>query len=130
MAPGARWVLPAGQSGSNRSLYFFAGDTLQVGGRQVPSGSMLELRAERETSLQAGGAPIELLMLQGRPIGEPVAQHGPFVMNTREEILQAFHDYQQTGFGGWPWKGDGPVHAQDEERHAKMPDGSVETADR
>ena len=67
---------------------------------------------------------------QGRPIGEPVAQHGPFVMNTRAEIEQAIADYQRTRFGGWPWPSDDPVHAREEGRFAKHADGQVERVDR
>jgi hypothetical protein len=65
-------------------------------------------------------------MLQGRPIAEPVVQHGPFVMNSRAEILATFADYQATGFGGWPWPSDDPVHARDEGRFARHADGRIE----
>ena len=45
-------------------------------------------------AITAARGPIEILLLQGRPLDEPVVQYGPFVMNTREEIEQAIADYQ------------------------------------
>ena len=125
--PGARWMLPPTDSATNRMLYFFSGEGLEVAGTRVPPSSALELRAEQPTLLAAADTPCELVLLQGRPIGEPVAQYGPFVMNTPEEIQQAIADYRRDGFGGWPWPSDEPVHAQDQARFAKHPDGRVES---
>ena len=67
-----------------------------------------------------------MLLLQGRPIGEPVAQYGPFVMNTNDEIRQAMSDYQRTQFGGWPFDEEAPVHPRDAARFARHGDGRVE----
>jgi hypothetical protein len=86
------------------------------------------LQPDAAVPLVAGAGPgdVELLLLQGRPIGEPVVQHGPFVMNTRAEIQQAFVDYQRTQFGGWPWPTQAPVHGRDEGRFARHADGRIE----
>ena len=65
-------------------------------------------------------------MLQGRPIGEPIVQYGPFVMNDRRGIQQAYADYGETGFGGWPWDVDDPNHGPDERRFARHADGREE----
>ena len=84
----------------------------------------LELDPSRDVSIELPsksadeGKQTEFLLLQGKPINEPVAQHGPFVMNTRSEIQEAFMDYSRTKFGGWPWPRDDMVFPQDKGRFA------------
>jgi len=129
MEPHARWRLPAASAGINRNLYFFQGDRLTLDQQEIPVGHMIRLKSDEPVDMVNGNQESDFLMLQGRPIGEPIAQHGPFVMNSREEIIQAFNDYQRTEFGGWPWPSDGPVHGATQGRHARHPDGRVETAD-
>lgn len=124
--PGAQWTLPAGPQGVNRWLYYFQGAGLKAGTRTIPSKHLLQVRPEQDLALEAGPDGAELLMLQGRPIGEPVVQHGPFVMNTHQEIVQTIRDYQSTHFGGWPWPNDEPVHTREAGRFAKRPDGQIE----
>lgn len=126
MAPGARWTLPPAGADTGRTLYFFRGSEVRVGDHPVSGRLGLRLRAGAEVTLTSGPDESELLLLQGRPIGEPVVQHGPFVMNAPAEIHQAIVDFQRTGFGGWPWPSDGPVHARDEGRFAIHADGRME----
>jgi len=126
LAPGARWTLPAASSGVNRGLYAFRGGTVRVGGRELPASVGLRLLADVPVTLEATSEEAEFLLLQGRPITEPVVQYGPFVMNTPEEIEQAFRDYRSTRFGGWPWPKDDPVHPRDESRFAIHADGTIE----
>jgi quercetin 2,3-dioxygenase len=126
MAPGARWALPAARPGTARALHLFRGPGLAVEGREVPPGHVAQLAPGRSLVLQAGAGEAELLLLQGRPIGEPVVQHGPFVASSREELQRAIADYQRTRFGGWPWGSAEPVHAAGEGRFARHPDGRLE----
>jgi hypothetical protein len=76
--------------------------------------------------IKNGPSQSEFLLLQGRPIGAPVASQGPFVMNTMEELQQAFNDYRRTQFGKWPWASFDPVHAAEKGRFAKYPNGKEE----
>jgi redox-sensitive bicupin YhaK (pirin superfamily) len=128
MDPGAELTLPAASPGTNRKLYFFRGSSLMIGGFELGSGHGAEVRAELPLTLENGSSEAELLMLQGRPIGEPVVQSGPFVMNSRSEIQQAYSDFRSTRFGGWPWPSDDPVHGEQGERFARHADGRTERA--
>lgn len=123
---GATWALPPARPGTQRTLYFFRGGTLTVGARTLDRHCGVALRGDVAAPIAAGDAPAEVLVLQGRPIGEPVVQHGPFVMNSRAEIQQAFADYQRTRFGGWPWPDEAPVHGTDPARFARHADGREE----
>ena len=123
LAPGAEWTLPAAKGeNTQRMLYFFVGDRLRVGPQDVDRHAALEVRAAQDWVLtNTGTTAVECLVLQGRPIGEPVAQYGPFVMNTQAEIMQAMNDYRRTQFGGWPWPDQDPVHGTEARRFARYP---------
>jgi len=128
LQPGAQWTLPPAKSAAtNRAVYFFRGDAVRIDDQVIPGRTAVQLRADAGVLLRNDSPEeVELLLLQGRPIGEPVAQHGPFVMNSTAELRQAFMDYHRTGFGGWPWPKDGPVQPRDQVRFAKHPDGRLE----
>jgi quercetin 2,3-dioxygenase len=125
--PQAEFALPpAATSETVRTAYVFEG-SVHIGEHDLEASTGAALRADEPVTIAGGPYGAEVLVLQGRPIGEPVAQYGPFVMNDREGIEQAFTDYRATGFGGWPWPTDDPVHGRDAGRFARHPDGRLET---
>ena len=127
MTPGAQWTLPAASGeGTRRMLYFFKGAAAVVAGRRVEGPAAIELRGDAAVEIANGADESEFLVLQGRPIAEPVVQYGPFVMNTQAEISQTMADYRRTQFGGWPWKDSAPVHGREAARFAKHPGGHEE----
>ena len=121
----ANLSLPPANAGTNRVLYFFNGTDLSINGQRCSVGHAIQVDPTKDLLIETGDADAELLMLQGRPIGEPVAKYGPFVMNTQQELQQAFQDYQRTQFGGWPWNGRDPAHGL-EGKFAVHANGKVE----
>jgi redox-sensitive bicupin YhaK (pirin superfamily) len=126
MPAGARWQLPAAGQPLNRTLYFYAGTAIQVAGSDIQSKMAIDLLCDQDLLVENSGEDAKLLLLQGRPIAEPVVQYGPFVMNTQAEIRQAFDDYRQNQFGGWPWQRTDNVHDRSSGRFAKYADGREE----
>ena len=107
LAPGAQWRtgLPGGH---NAFAYPYEGgvgvgegeDARPLAAQElgVLGGSAFAGEASTTVSLRAGEAGARLILVAGRPLREPVARHGPFVMNTRQELMQAFVDYQEGRF--------------------------------
>jgi len=126
LEPLTSWEVPlAASADTTRTFYVYKG-SMAVAGHSVDTSTGVVVRPLELVDVVAGPAGAEMLVLQGRPIGDPVAQYGPFVMNDRAGIEQALVDYQTTGFGGWPWPTDDPVHARHAGRFARHADGRIE----
>lgn len=126
MPANATFDLPAAQPGLNRALYLYKGGSAQVEEQTLPLQQGVRLVPDASVMMKTGDEPSEFIVLQGKPINEPVAQYGPFVMNTEAEIQQAFADYRVDQFGGWPWDGSDPIHSKVKGRFAKHIDGRIE----
>ena len=126
LEPGGSLTLPKSHvEPVNRSLFYIEGASkvMQVDGKEIQSRVVIDVAADQEVKLELSEESEgngEFLLLQGRPIGEPVAQYGPFVMNSEAEIQKAFMDYQRTQFGGWPWPRDDMVFDRNKGRFAKL----------
>lgn len=126
MEPEAKWVIPAASANVQRMLYFYKGDNIKIAGIDINPMNSIEMLAEQDVVVECGDSTGFMLMLQGVPINEPVVQHGPFVMNTHQEIQQAMHDFYRTQFGGWPWDRHDHIHPRNSGRFAKYADGKEE----
>ncbi|MEG8130869.1 pirin family protein [Xanthomonas hortorum] len=100
LAPNVSWdyVLP---SGHNAFAYAFEG-ALTVGegdaSRALPAQELAVMGGGERLTLHAGAEGAQLILVAGRPLNEPVMRHGPFVMNTKQELMQAFVDFQEGRF--------------------------------
>ncbi|MEL6485453.1 MAG: pirin family protein, partial [Bacteroidota bacterium] len=123
---GSEFNLPASEEGLNRVFYFYEGDFVHFGERKVNVNFGIALQSHLAATLTVGNKPAHFLLLEGKPISEPVAKYGPFVMNTEAEIHKTMEEYQLTEFGGWPWPYPDNVHEANKGRFALYPDGTLE----
>ena len=88
-------------AGHNAFAYVFEG-ALTVGegdeARPLDTHEMGVLGGGEVLQVRAGSRPARVIVVAGRPLCEPVMRHGPFVMNTRQELMQAFVDFQEGRF--------------------------------
>jgi redox-sensitive bicupin YhaK (pirin superfamily) len=103
-------TLPAGTSldlpippGHNAFVYVYGGEAAEIGGAAVASDQMAILGNDAEADgvrLRAAGGAVQVLIVAGKPLREPIAQYGPFVMNTTQELHQAVADFQRGVLAG------------------------------
>jgi len=126
MEPQAIWTLPETSADANRSIFFYKGESVMIEGKSVASDHLIQAKADESIKIENGNTEAFLLILEGKPINEPVVQHGPFVMNTQEEIRETMREYGKTQFGGWPWKETEVAHPKTKGRFALHSNGTEE----
>ncbi|MEM8927885.1 MAG: pirin-like C-terminal cupin domain-containing protein [Bacteroidota bacterium] len=124
--PNGELQFPNAAFGVNRTLYFYEGDSIFIGDDTIHSNYGIALDPKQEAIIKTGSQEAKLLLLQGKPISEPIAQQGPFVMNTQAELRQAFEENRLPQFGGWPWPHPNNVHNKERGRFARYPNGNLE----
>jgi redox-sensitive bicupin YhaK (pirin superfamily) len=124
LSPGARLVLPW-RADYNALVYVMAGDgSVGPDRRPISSGQLAvfgpgdAITVDAQPIQESRNPSLDVLVLGGRPIGEPVAWMGPFVMNTREEVLQAMADYQAGRLGRIPAVHNAPTTILEGRDHA------------
>lgn len=125
----AEITLKPSTSSLGRMIYAYSNNqaSASIDNETLEEGYFAELKGSEEaTIINRSNAMLKLLLLEGEPINEPIYAHGPFVMNSKEEIIAAFEDYQRTEFGGWPWATTDPVNEKNKTRFASFDNGKIE----
>lgn len=99
LPPGVNVSLPVPED-HNFAAYILDGGIVTPGGFEYAGRTLLQYRNDGdEVKMTGGPTPSRILLLGGRPLGAPVVSHGPFVMNTQTEIMEAMRDYQMGKMG-------------------------------
>jgi len=126
MDANAVWTLPKSNKDAHRTIFFYKGESVEIEGKSIKVNHLVEALAGEDITINNGNQDSYFLILEGKPIGEPVVQHGPFVMNTADEIRETMREYGRTQFGGWPWAETEVAHPKNKGRFALHSDGREE----
>lgn len=124
--PNAKFSIKAVKDNITRTLYFYDGkNEIDINDTKVNAKRLIHLDSTADVHVQNSSEVAYLFFLQGKPINEPLVQHGPFIANSKEEIQEAMQEYRKTQYGGWPYDTNEPVHDKNSGRFAKFADGKV-----
>ena len=126
MEANATFTLPKTHKNANRSIFYYKGGNCRIENTEIEPHHLIEAQAGEDIQFINGNAESFFLILEGIPIQEPVVQHGPFVMNTEEEIRETMKEYGKTQFGGWPWPESEMVFPKNKGRFALHANGVEE----
>ena len=126
ISPHAIWTLPECLDGVIRTLYFYEGESINILNQDIQVGNSIKFKHYKNIKIKNHNEFSKILLLQGKPINEPIIQYGPFVMNTEKEIYNTFEEFNDTKFGGWPWEESDYVNPRNFNRYAKYKNGKIE----
>lgn len=118
--------LEGGKKSLFQMLYAFDANNYLIDQDEYIGEKIFKLVDKKNIKLKGIIGTSKFLLVEGMPINEPVYAYGPFVMNTEEAVLQAYKDFRDYQFGGWPFDKTDPVHGKETGRFAKFPDGRIE----
>lgn len=121
---GGNFHLKATDKEVNRTIYVFDAQDYEINNEKNSGKKAYFVMPDKDLIISTN-TKLQLLVLEAKAINEPVEQYGPFVMNTREEIVKTIKDYQKDQFGGWPWNRTDMIHGNKIERFAKYPNGKI-----
>lgn len=124
--PNAKFSIEGIDEDVTRTLYFYEGNSLNLNDTEVKVKRLIHLNSTEDIHIKNSSEISFLFFLQGKPINEPLVQHGPFVANSQEEIQETMQEYRKTQFGGWPWPEAEVVHPRKKGRFAKYSNGKEE----
>jgi len=121
--PNAKLSISGIDEDITRTLFYYDGKSIDINNTEVLEKQLIQLNSTEDIHITNSSKTSYLLYLQGKPINEPLVQHGPFVANSTEEIQETMKEYRKTQFGGWPYKSHEPVHDKKLGRFARFANG-------